>query len=130
MDHRGSRLRRRVAATVGSARVGQQPAASVRQTSSHFFGEITGLSESLNLGDLRRKAIIKKVGERLIASDRLYVYQTRESAYEVLEDALDDEDDEGGLLPCCRGSWIKNERGVDGITCGECGTVHGRSALE
>lgn len=90
----------------------------------------TDLPSSLNLRDLRWDGIINKVGEELAGSTYVSVYQTREEAYEVLEDALEREDENSGLLPCCSNSWIKNERGVDGITCGKCDTIHTREELE
>jgi len=72
--------------------------------------------------------IIRVVGQRKAKyGNYVNVYRTNSTAYEKLQEYIENSPD--GMLPCCDDAWIKNERGVDGITCGVCGEVHKREDL-
>ncbi|WP_226479123.1 hypothetical protein [Natrinema amylolyticum] len=56
------------------------------------------------------------------------LWETKPDAYQQIHDVLEGTDRDG-LLPCGH-SAIKNERGVDGISCGVCEEVHDRDDVD
>ena len=75
--------------------------------------------------------IIKKIGSTgLGCGTYVNIYETDETAYHEIQRCKRRSERSDSLLPCCANAWIKNERGVDGITCGACGEVHDQSDLD
>jgi len=73
--------------------------------------------------------VIQKVGSTgLGCGTYVNVYRTNPSAYDYLQQQINKQSIID--LPCCDHPSIKNERGVDGITCGSCGTVHPKEELQ
>lgn len=78
---------------------------------------------------LRNRGIVRRTDrvETAEYAKRRCLWETDPGAYQYLQRILEDDDREG-LFPCGH-SAIKNERDVDGITCGVCGEVHDRSEV-
>lgn len=80
------------------------------------------------LAKFRRVGIISQVGKFSIGGDYRFRWATEEGPYQAACARVKNEK-ENALLPCEHSS-INNERGVDGITCGVCGTVHEKSEVD
>ncbi len=79
---------------------------------------------------LRQKELIERVYDGTRSSDGRSnkFYRTTKEAYEALERYKRKAERSDSFFPCGH-SAILNERGVDGITCGECGKVYDKSEV-
>ncbi len=79
---------------------------------------------------LKAKELIERVYDGTRSSDGRSnkFYRTTEEAYEALQMYLRKAERSDSVFPCGH-SAILNERGVDGITCGECGKVYDKSEV-
>ena len=79
---------------------------------------------------LRINGAVEKVGRKYYESAGDYVnyWQTCPHLYRLAHTDTHSRND-SGILPCGHDA-IRNERGVDGITCGVCEEVHDRSEVD
>lgn len=82
------------------------------------------------LTQFRQNGAVKKVGETYAENCGSYIgiWKTSAHVYQLAHSPAHTRGDTG-ILPCGHDA-IRNERGVDGITCGVCGTVHDRSEVK
>jgi len=80
--------------------------------------------------ELRNKGLIKRVwnGEREGSGSSYRYYYTPTETYDALETFKELSEKSDSVFPCGHNA-IKNERGVDGITCGVCGSVYDKSEV-
>ncbi|WP_265112238.1 hypothetical protein [Halosolutus halophilus] len=78
---------------------------------------------------LQNKGIVRRVDRVKCTewSKRRCLWETDPDAYQRIQAVLEG-NDRDGALPCGH-SAIRNERGVDGVTCGVCGVVHDREEV-
>lgn len=79
------------------------------------------------LRTLKSAGVVEAVGKTHKGDTYYTIWKTNEKAYSKIQERYENSEQ---MLPCCVPSWIKNERGVDGITCGACGTVHNRDDVK
>lgn len=82
------------------------------------------------LNVLHDNGAIEKAGKtyKVDCGEYVYYWRTKNYVYNLAHSPAHTRQDTG-LLPCGHDA-IKNERGVEGITCGVCGDVHDRAEVD
>jgi len=93
---------------------------------SEWMAEVLPGNMNRQIAKLHSEGIIRPVGKIGKGGDYRLIWETNPDTWPTIQSLISEPE---GLLPCCTESWIKNERGVDGITCGECGEIHDRSEV-